>query len=67
MNLASRLETASKKGRHTRIVLSESTFNAVSELVEAEEMPFTEVTGKQQPVRMFELVRLRPVSETRPA
>lgn len=67
VNLASRLETASKKGRHTRIVLSESTFNAVSELVEAEEMPFTEVTGKQQPVRMFELVRLRPVSETRPA
>ncbi|HOT30330.1 MAG TPA: adenylate/guanylate cyclase domain-containing protein [Candidatus Ozemobacteraceae bacterium] len=67
VNLASRLETASKKGRHTRIVLSESTFNAVSALVEAEEMPFTEVTGKQQPVRMFELIRLRPVSETRPA
>lgn len=67
VNLASRLETASKKGRHTRIVLSESTFNAVSELVEAEEMPFTEVTGKQQPVRMFELIRLRPVSETQPA
>ncbi|MBP7633010.1 HAMP domain-containing protein [Candidatus Ozemobacteraceae bacterium] len=65
VNLASRLETASKKGRHSRIVLSESTFNAVSDLVEAEEMPFTEVTGKQQAVRMFELIRLRPAPEPR--
>lgn len=66
VNLASRLETASKQGRHTRIVLSESTFNAVSELVEVEEMTATEVKGKQQPVRMFELIRLKPLSEARP-
>ncbi|HNW33357.1 MAG TPA: adenylate/guanylate cyclase domain-containing protein [Candidatus Ozemobacteraceae bacterium] len=65
VNLASRLETASKKGRHSRIILSESTFTAVSGLVEVEEMPFTEVKGKQQPVRMFELIRLRPLSEAR--
>ena len=65
VNLASRLETASKKGRHTRIVLSESSFKAVSDMVDAEEMPFTEVKGKQQPVRMFELIRLKPLSRER--
>ena len=59
VNLAARLETASKQGRHSRIVVSEVTFARVAAAVEAEEMALTEVKGKAQPVRMFELIRLR--------
>jgi len=60
VNLAARLEKASKLGRHRRIVLSESTFRRVEPVVEAEEMPVREVRGKQQGVRMFEFIRLLP-------
>jgi len=59
VNLASRLETASKKGRHSKIIFSGATHNFVDHLVEAEEMPFTEIRGKQQAVKIFELIRLK--------
>ncbi len=59
VNLASRLETASKKGRHSKIIFSGATFNLISNYVEAEEMPFTEIRGKQQAVKIFELIKLK--------
>ncbi len=62
VNLASRLESASKKGRHSKIIFSGATFNLVSAYVEAEEMPFTEIRGKQQAVKIFELIRLKTES-----
>jgi class 3 adenylate cyclase len=58
VNLASRLESASKKGRHSKIIFSGSTHNLVKDFVEAEEMPFTEIRGKQQAVKIFELIKL---------
>ncbi|MBF0502485.1 MAG: HAMP domain-containing protein [Candidatus Riflebacteria bacterium] len=58
VNLASRLETASKAGKHSRIVLSEATYSRVASIVTVEEMALSEVKGKSQPVRMFEIVSL---------
>ena len=62
VNLASRLESASKKGRHSKIIFSGATHSLVADLVEAEEMPFTEIRGKQQAVKIFELIRLKTES-----
>jgi class 3 adenylate cyclase len=59
VNLASRLESASKKGRHSKIIFSGATYNLIEDQVEAEEMPFTEIRGKQQAVKIFELIRLK--------
>ncbi|MFZ2959336.1 MAG: adenylate/guanylate cyclase domain-containing protein [Candidatus Ozemobacteraceae bacterium] len=56
VNLASRLETASKKGTHTRIMLSETTKLLVEHLAKVEESSITEVKGKIQPVRIFEVI-----------
>lgn len=58
VNLAARLETASKKGRYSRIMVSSGTYERVHDFVEAEEMPFLEIRGKKQAVRIFELIRL---------
>jgi class 3 adenylate cyclase len=56
VNLAARLETASKEGRHTQIVLSEGTFALVRHAIEAVEMPQRTVKGKEQTIRMYEVV-----------
>ncbi|MFZ2956219.1 MAG: adenylate/guanylate cyclase domain-containing protein [Candidatus Ozemobacteraceae bacterium] len=62
VNLASRLESASKLGRHMKIVLSEATYNKVRSFVNVEEMSQTEVKGKTQSIRMFELVSLNDLA-----
>ena len=59
VNLASRLETASKKGRHAKIVVSGSTFKHIEDFVEAELMSFSEVRGKEQAVQIYELISLK--------
>ncbi|OGK05298.1 MAG: hypothetical protein A2W80_16660 [Candidatus Riflebacteria bacterium GWC2_50_8] len=59
VNLASRLESASKKGRHSKIVVSGSTWKHIESLVNAEKMPFTEIRGKEQAVQIYELISLR--------
>ncbi len=59
VNLASRLETASKKGRHSRIVVSGSTFRHIEGFVEAELMPLNEIRGKEQAVQIYELISLK--------
>jgi len=59
VNLASRLETASKKGNHSKIIFSGATYALIKDYVDAEEMPFTEIRGKQQAVKIFELIKLK--------
>lgn len=59
VNLASRLETASKKGRHSNIIVSGSTWKHIENLVNAERMPFTAIRGKEQAVEIYELIGLR--------
>jgi len=59
VNLASRLESASKKGQHSRIIISGSTLPHVESHVTVEHMPFTEIRGKQHAVEVYELVRLK--------
>ncbi len=59
VNLAARLETASKEGVHTQIIIAENTWRLVRDRVEAVEMARTTVKGKQQAVRMFEVIGLR--------
>jgi class 3 adenylate cyclase len=58
VNLAARLESASKQGRHSRIIISASTYANVRKEVEVEEMPFTEIRGKKQAVKIYELIKL---------
>lgn len=59
VNLASRLESVSRHGRHSRIVISESTNNFVRDFIVTELMPYSEVKGKRQPVKLYEIVKLR--------
>lgn len=54
VNLASRLEGVNKMFG-TRILISESTFQAAQAEIEARELDFIRVEGKKQPIRVYEL------------
>jgi class 3 adenylate cyclase len=58
VNLAARLEAASKKGRHSRIMISGSTWRLVKNLVDAELAPLSEIRGKKQSVKIYELIKI---------
>ncbi|MBL0349001.1 MAG: CHASE2 domain-containing protein [Elusimicrobia bacterium] len=58
VNLASRLEGANKMFG-TRILISESTFQAAKDDVEVRELDFLRVKGKTQPIRVFELLAMK--------
>ncbi|GAB4266920.1 MAG: hypothetical protein Kow0029_01010 [Candidatus Rifleibacteriota bacterium] len=58
VNLAARLEAASKEGKHSRIILSGATYEVVKNKVEVAEMPINEVRGKKRAVKIYELVKL---------
>jgi len=58
VNLGSRLEGASKL-YGTDIVLSENTYQPCAALVWARELDYIKVKGKDQPVKIYELVGLR--------
>ena len=55
VNLASRLEGVNK-AYDTRILLSEGTYELVHEHFETREIDFIRVVGKEQPVRIYELM-----------
>lgn len=57
VNLASRLEGVNKEFG-TNIILSESTYCMVKDLVIARELDFIKVKGKTKPIKIFELVSL---------
>jgi adenylate cyclase len=54
VNVAARLEAANKE-HETRLLISESTYRAVQDLVAAEPIGGIKVRGRQAPVRVFEL------------
>jgi adenylate cyclase len=55
VNLASRLEGTNKEFG-TRIIISESTYQATSHLMVARELDLIRVKGKMRPVRIYELL-----------
>jgi adenylate cyclase len=55
VNLASRLEGANKQ-YHTRIMISESTFEKVRDVVEARDLDLIRVKGKKEPRKVFEVL-----------
>jgi class 3 adenylate cyclase len=55
VNLASRLEGANKEYR-SRVMISESTYQAARQDVEVRELDSLRVVGRLQPVRVFELL-----------
>lgn len=65
VNLGSRLEGASKQ-YGTDIVISENTYRPCADKIWARELDYIKVKGKDQPVKVYELVGLRdePISDT---
>lgn len=61
VNLASRLETASKQGHYTKIIFSGQTLKFVEDFVEVDKMPFEEIRGKKNAVQIYELINLKNV------
>lgn len=59
VNLASRLESASKQGKYTKIIFSGQTLKYVEDFVKVVKMPFEEIRGKKQAVQIFELVKFK--------
>lgn len=57
VNVASRLEGMTKLGRHTRIIISQSTLDLVKRSVEVEKLEETSLKGKTQAVAMYEIIR----------
>ncbi|HEX7959329.1 MAG TPA: CHASE2 domain-containing protein, partial [Terriglobales bacterium] len=55
VNLASRLESATKE-YHVNVIVAEGTFDQAKESFVFRELDYIRVMGKQQPVRIFELV-----------
>jgi class 3 adenylate cyclase len=59
VNLASRLEGASKQ-YGTDLIISENTFHDYAEKLIVRELDFITVKGKSKPVRIYELVGIKP-------
>ena len=59
VNLASRLETASKQGHYSKIIFSGQTFKFIEDYVEAEKMPFEEIRGKKNAVQIYEFIKFK--------
>lgn len=59
VNLASRLcDNAGKKGLHD-IIITESTYNAVKDIITAKEVEPIYVKGKEKPIRIFEVIDIK--------
>jgi class 3 adenylate cyclase/HEAT repeat protein len=61
VNLASRIEKLSKRGRHTKIVFSQQIQEMVRDLLDYEELGVEKVAGKEESVRVFELVGVKKI------
>jgi adenylate cyclase len=55
VNLASRLEGANKQ-YHTRIMISDTTFEKVRDVIEARDLDLIRVKGKKEPRKVFEVI-----------
>ncbi len=58
VNLAARLEGESKNGRHTQVIVSQSTLDGTGGMLEVERLDKQHVKGKTEAVSMYEVVRL---------
>ncbi|MBU1076836.1 MAG: HAMP domain-containing protein [Spirochaetes bacterium] len=59
VNLASRLcDNAGKKGLHD-IIMAESTYNLVKDIIQAKEVEPIYVKGKEKPIRIFEVLDIK--------
>lgn len=56
VNVAQRIESAAVKGQ---ILISESTYQAVEDEVEATPLPDVQVKGRSEPVRLYSVARMR--------
>ncbi|NJK38005.1 MAG: GAF domain-containing protein [Oscillatoriales cyanobacterium RM2_1_1] len=65
VNLASRLEGASKQ-YGTDLIISENTYHPYAERLIVRELDIITVKGKSKPVRIYELVGIRPEYLTQP-
>lgn len=61
VNLASRIEKLSKKGKHTKIVFSHHLESKVKGLLEYELVDSGSIRGKSEEVKVFELIRVREI------
>jgi class 3 adenylate cyclase len=59
VNLASRLETASKQGHYSKIIFSGQTLKFIEDFVEADKMPFEEIRGKKNAVQIYEFIKFK--------
>lgn len=59
VNLASRLESASKQGKYSKIIFSGQTLKYLEDFVEVDKMPFEEIRGKKQAVQIYELIKFK--------
>jgi adenylate cyclase len=62
-NVSARLCAKALAGQ---IVLSETTRNKLNARFEVEELPPTRIRGREEPVRMFNVIRTRPLSQIPP-
>ncbi|MEW6055725.1 MAG: HEAT repeat domain-containing protein [Bdellovibrionota bacterium] len=63
VNLANRIEKLSKQGRHTRIVFSHHVEERVQGLLDYEELSRDKIRGKEEEVIVYELIKIKDVSE----
>ncbi len=63
VNLASRLESASKQGKYSKIIFSGQTLKFVEEYVEAVKMPFEDIRGKKKAVQIYEFIKFKNMNK----
>ena len=63
VNLAARLESESKYGKFSKVIISQSTYDALPGILDTATLEKTTVKGKTQEVRMHEIIRILDVSE----
>jgi class 3 adenylate cyclase len=61
VNTAARIEKLSKQARHTKIVFSHQVEDKVRGLLDYEELGIEKVSGKEESVRVFELVGVKDI------
>jgi adenylate cyclase len=59
VNLASRTESLNKP-LNTDILITENTWELISEYLIAEELPAVHVKGKEKPIKLFAVINLTP-------
>lgn len=59
VNVAARLQEKSKRGEHTRVILSQATYDLVASLVEVSPMGEDEIRGKREAMSAYEVISVK--------